>query len=58
LDQDYFRKNQLITHLKSEHTPQYSDFDELFALNSAGETEVIPIDKILNRSTQVTMGCD
>ena len=30
LDQDYFRKNQLITHLKSEHTPQYSDFDELF----------------------------
>ena len=34
------------------------DFDELFALNSAGETEVIPIDKILNRSTQVTMGCD
>ena len=30
LDQDYFRKNQLITHLKPEHTPQYSEFEELF----------------------------
>ena len=31
LDQVYFRKILLIIHLKSEHTPQYSDFDEFFA---------------------------
>ena len=31
------------------------DYDELFALNSAGETQVIPYKDIADRSTQVTM---
>ena len=33
-----------------------TDFDELFALNAEGKTQVIPYEDIADRSTQVTMG--
>ena len=32
-----------------------TDFDELFALNAEGKTQVIPFDDISENSTQVTM---
>ena len=57
----YVRKGKHIIALKSGEKGKGNrkvakDYDELFALNSAGETEVIPHKKIANRTTQVTMG--
>ena len=50
-----WRLNQLKQRRKLEKINIAKDYDELFALNSAGETQVIPYKDIANRSTQVTM---
>ena len=57
----YIRNGKHIVALKSGEKGKGNrkvakDFDELFALNSAGQTQVIPYDDIAGRSTQVTMG--
>ena len=57
----YIRNGKHIVALKSGEKGKGNrkvakDFDELFALNSAGQTQVIPYDDIVGRSTQVTMG--
>ena len=56
----YVRKGKHIVALKSGNEGKgnrkvATDFDELFALNSAGQTPVISYDDIAGRSTQVTM---
>ena len=57
----YVRNGKHIVSLKSGNEGKgnrkvATDFDELFALNSAGQTQVISYDDIAGRSTQVTMG--
>ena len=56
----YVRNGKHIVALKSGNEGKgnrkvATDFDELFALNSAGQTQVISYDDIAGRSTQVTM---